>query len=123
LAALGLSIVLAACVALRSDIPFPGAVALMPCVGAALLIWTGAGPGTAVSRALSWGPLRWVGGLSFSLYLWHWPALISTRHALLAEPNAWQAGVAVAVAVLMLTVIFELLVDTPLNIAFFVINV
>lgn len=101
LSALGLAAVVAACVVLRNDSPFPGMAALMPCVGAALLIWTGGGPGTAVSRALSWGPLRWVGGLSFSLYLWHWPALIFTRHALLDEPNAWQAGAAVAVAVLL----------------------
>ena len=47
---------------------FPGAIALVPCVGAALII---AGRESVVSRLLSCTALVWIGALSYSLYLWH----------------------------------------------------
>jgi len=50
---------------------WPGVNALLPCVGAALLIQYG--PGTITSRALSFPPFVFVGLTSYSLYLFHWP--------------------------------------------------
>jgi peptidoglycan/LPS O-acetylase OafA/YrhL len=99
LGATGLVAIVAACVLLRADSPFPGLAALWPCLGAAALIEAGRGDGSLASRLLSWGPLRWIGALSFSLYLWHWPALVFARHLLLGHPDAAQAGLAVLVAV------------------------
>src|SRR5207249_2595824 len=48
--------------------------ALLPCVGAALLIHCS--PGTLVGRFLTLPPLVFVGLISYSLYLWHWPVLV-----------------------------------------------
>jgi len=96
---LGLATVLASFALLRSDLPFPGVAALLPCLGTAMLIYSGSQGDTDLSRALSWRPLRWIGGLSFSLYLWHWPALVFSRHWLLDHPTALQAGVAVIASV------------------------
>lgn len=99
LGAAGLAAIVSACLLLRSDSPFPGVTSLWPCLRAAALIEAGRGEGSAVSRWLSARPLRWIGALSFSLYLWHWPLLVFARHLLLGQPDALQAGLAVLGAV------------------------
>jgi peptidoglycan/LPS O-acetylase OafA/YrhL len=62
--------------------PFPGLAALPPCLGTALVILAGAGPShreTLVARLLSFEPLRLIGLISYSLYLWHWPIITFAR--------------------------------------------
>ena len=56
---------------------FPGYWSVLPCVGAALVIAARRGP---VNRLLSTPVLVWVGGISYSLYLWHWPVLAFIRY-------------------------------------------
>ena len=56
-------------------IPYPGTAALIPTIAAVLLIASGTerfGPGVLL-RLL---PIRFIGKISYSLYLWHWPMLI-----------------------------------------------
>lgn len=54
---------------------FPGLAALPPVAGAALLLWATSTGGSGVAALLRATPLRHVGLISFSLYLWHWPVL------------------------------------------------
>src|SRR2546427_6902179 len=54
--------------------PYPGLAAILPVAGAiALLLGGHRSPTGPVTRALSAEPLRWLGRLSYSWYLWHWP--------------------------------------------------
>ena len=55
---------------------FPGFAGLLPCMGAALIIAAGEGGESLGGRLLSLRPLVWVGLISYSLYLWHWPILV-----------------------------------------------
>lgn len=54
---------------------FPGLTAVPPCLGAALIIAAGETGSTVVGSILSWRPVAFVGLISYSLYLWHWPIL------------------------------------------------
>lgn len=92
---------LGACfVVLTPDSPLPGVLALWPCAATAVLIITGADGRGLACRILSLAPLRWIGRVSFSLYLWHWIALVFLRYLVLREPTAWESTAAVLLAVL-----------------------
>jgi len=56
---------------------WPGAQALFPVLGAVLLI--AAGQECAINRLLAARPLALIGGISYPLYLWHWPAIVFFR--------------------------------------------
>jgi peptidoglycan/LPS O-acetylase OafA/YrhL len=60
---------------------FPGLAALPPCLGTALIIFAGsAAKPTWVGRMLSLKPVVFVGLISYSLYLWHWPLLVFAQY-------------------------------------------
>ena len=49
----------------------------LPVLGAAAMIAGGtAAPALGVEALLRWAPFQWLGAISYSLYLWHWPVLI-----------------------------------------------
>lgn len=54
---------------------FPGLSALAPCLGTALVIAGGRSHTHFIQRMLSVAPMRFIGGMSYSLYLAHWPLL------------------------------------------------
>ena len=95
----GLVMILAAILLYSSQVPFPGVDALLPCVGAALVIAAGEGGQTLVGRLLSFRPIVWIGLISYSLYLWHWPILVFARLFLFGELTRTVAGFGVVLAV------------------------
>ena len=57
-------------------------MALVPTLGAAAIIAAGcASQETVVARGLSLRPMQWIGGLSYAIYLWHWPLIILAQAA------------------------------------------
>lgn len=82
IAAAGLAAILVSVFSYTSQTTFPGAAALLPCLGAAAIIHAGAGGATRVSRLLSQPLPAFLGQISYSLYLWHWIVLISVRQYL-----------------------------------------
>jgi peptidoglycan/LPS O-acetylase OafA/YrhL len=73
---LGLALICASFVLFDREMPFPGTAALLPCVGTALLLYSGAGGTTLTASLLGLAPLTLIGRISYSLYLWHWPFLV-----------------------------------------------
>jgi peptidoglycan/LPS O-acetylase OafA/YrhL len=76
LALIGIGLIAYAIFMLDEKDSFPGLNALWPCAGAALMIWT---RGTFVARVLSLRPAVFIGLISYSLYLWHWPVVVFFR--------------------------------------------
>ncbi|MBK9029868.1 MAG: acyltransferase [Myxococcales bacterium] len=112
----GLGAIVGAIVGFSSATAFPGVAALIPVAGAALLIYAHAGddaPATAVGRLLRARPMVFVGAISYSLYLWHWPALVFARSWIGALTPAHLA--AVALATLALAVLSWRFVEQPVR--------
>jgi peptidoglycan/LPS O-acetylase OafA/YrhL len=97
----GLALLLGAGVILDANAPYPGLLALIPTLGAALVIGSGScGANTAVQRFLSWKPLQAIGRVSYSWYLWHWPVLLLGR-ALTGMDTPLYRGVYVTVSLML----------------------
>src|SRR5262249_21540495 len=110
LALCGAALIAFAIVAYSDATPFPGVCALAPCVGAGLLIYTGTHAQTSVGRLLTL-PL-FIGQISYSLYLVHWPIIVLTRHATLREPTDLQI-VLIAVASFALATFSWAVIERP----------
>ncbi|NVO25221.1 acyltransferase family protein [Donghicola mangrovi] len=70
----GFALLVAGIFGLNETLPFPGAAALLPVAGAALLIAAGGQGG--IGRLLSKTAPVWIGQISYSVYLWHWPLIV-----------------------------------------------
>jgi peptidoglycan/LPS O-acetylase OafA/YrhL len=100
----GLVLLAAAAIMISGEDAFPGWRALIPTIGAALII--GAGPAGPAAQLLSAPPLVYLGRISYSLYLWHWPVFVFMRHwrADSTLPATWSlAGIAGAVVLAILS--------------------
>ena len=80
---------------------FPGAWALLPTVGTALMVVGAKSPESLFHKVLSLPPARFFGAISYSLYLWHWPAIVFYK--LYVNPNL---GIADITAIFMFSVVF-----------------
>lgn len=75
IAAVGLATVVLSFFIVTEATPWPGPLTLLPVLGTvALLVFARADQG--LGRLLSWEPVRFVGLISYSLYLWHLPPLV-----------------------------------------------
>lgn len=83
LALAGASLVAIGLFVLTKESRFPGINSLLPCVGAALLIYSGQGVQTRsmwLHRLLGLRVMVLIGLMSYSMYLWHWPILAYMRY-------------------------------------------
>ncbi|MEM7248770.1 MAG: acyltransferase family protein [Acidobacteriota bacterium] len=81
----GLALIVLAAVLFDASTTFPGPTALLPCLGAVLLIASHSGETepTTIGRVLTLRPMVFVGLISYSLYLWHWPIMALMRYSLI----------------------------------------
>ena len=110
----GLGAIALAGVTVSSSTAWPGYAAALPVLGTAAVISAGFRVSDVGAAAvLSLRPMRWVGGISYSLYLWHWP-LIVVATVRLDGISAWQ-GLAVALASVVPAWLTLHLVENPLR--------
>ncbi len=79
----GLGAIGSSAVVFGANTSYPGTAVAVPVLGAGLVIAGGiAAPRWAAESLLGLRPFRWMGRLSYSLYLWHWPILIIAAESL-----------------------------------------
>lgn len=96
----GLTMILWSALTLTNLSHFPGLNAVPACLGTALMIASGAGGQGSGNRLLSLRPVVFVGLISYSLYLWHWPLIVFLRYHLDREFHPIEAAAVVAVSFL-----------------------
>ena len=112
LAWLGLSLVLFSMFVFDDETTFPGAYAAVPTIGAAILIYTGHSSVPTANRILSLKPLVFVGLISYSLYLWHWPVIVFSSY-LKGMTLGVIENVAMLVGIFAVSILSWRYVETP----------
>lgn len=79
---IGLAVVLATCFIVDEAMAFPGVIALLPVIGTIGVLAAGDDAKSGPVIVLRNGAMQWIGARSYSIYLWHWPALIIGEAAL-----------------------------------------
>ncbi len=109
--ALGLLLIIGSVTLLDSSVPFPGWSALPSVLGATLIIYAGHGQArrddgmstepTMVERFLSLPFMIWIGLISYSLYLWHWPIFVLAAETKFIDLGIADGIVLIAVSIVM----------------------
>lgn len=109
----GLGAIAYAAVQYDGTLPFPSYTALLPVLGTVAVIWAGenasAWSHTLIGRS---GPVQWLGDMSYSLYLWHWP-LVVLYPLVQGHPIGTKGGLALFVGMLVLAWLSKKFVEDP----------
>lgn len=108
----GLGFILTAVFFYTEEIMFPGATALLPCLGAGMIIASNTGGFNIVGKILSMRGPAFIGLISYSLYLWHWPILAFTRYSGLFPFSWWVAGLCLGGSFLLAVLSWKY-IETP----------
>lgn len=84
----GLLLWLAGFVLIDTSLPWPSGWALLPVLGTALIILAQTESALLLSNPLA----QWLGNISYSLYLWHWPLVVALYFAGLQQQWGWVIG-------------------------------
>jgi peptidoglycan/LPS O-acetylase OafA/YrhL len=108
----GLLAILCAVYFFDRETKFPGFAAALPCFGTAAILWTNNHTSTSIGRLLGLRPVVFVGLISYSLYLWHWPVLVFAKYMAL-DPIPWPQRVLLLLASMLLAVLSWRFVEAP----------
>jgi peptidoglycan/LPS O-acetylase OafA/YrhL len=111
----GLGAIVGAALLFDARTAYPGVAAALPVAGAALVVaggerWRRAG----ASVVLATPPMRAIGRISYSLYLWHWPVLVIAAQYR-GKALSWQMNLAWLVLALGLSAASYLAVEAPVR--------
>jgi peptidoglycan/LPS O-acetylase OafA/YrhL len=111
----GGALILASLFLITPTTSFPGAIAIIPTAGAALVIASGfgAGPLPLLTAVMSWRPFTYIGDISYSLYLWHWPVIVFVLTFSIGTPLPIVPAVLVVAASVALAALSARFIEQP----------
>jgi len=110
---LGLAGIVFAAYFFTANTPFPGRNALAPCLGTACLILANTSKLTWIGRLLASKAVVFVGLISYSLYLWHWPLLVLMKHMSAGKSLSSTSRLCALAVSLFLATISWHFIETP----------
>lgn len=111
---LGMAAIAYSVVFISAKDPFPGKVALIPVMGAFLLLLSKPDDKFSATRVLSHPLLVYIGLLSYSLYLWHWPVLVFMSHLGFSTTGFFTIAAALGLTFILAWSSFKF-VETPVR--------
>ena len=90
----------------RTDALYQGGFLLAALAVSAVIVSVVQPDRGVLGRALSVAPLRWVGRISYGLYLWHWPVYLTLTHTRTGLDGVTLLGARLAVSFAFATVSF-----------------
>lgn len=98
----GFALIAFAAVAYGPTTSFPGYTALVPVLGTAAVIFAGKSQSSLWhSKVTALRPVQWIGGISYSLYLWHWPLIVIAPFAIGGEASTVSKIVVLLLALVL----------------------
>ncbi len=102
LSVIGLILIIFSAIVFSESSPFPGILSLIPCLGTLAILVS---VSSKVNGILSSKPLVFIGEISYSIYLWHWPIMAFLRY----YKNSYEFTFIESVWVISLTSILSVL--------------
>lgn len=108
----GLLLVAVSLLVVTEDRHFPGYIAIIPVLGSLLLIGRVSDPNMITEKLLANRVLVFVGRISYSLYLWHWPVYCFVDYRLYAESLVSRTAIKLVLTVLLALVSY-MVIENP----------
>lgn len=97
----GIVMIMVAVAVFTEEMPFPGFAAMLPVFGSALVLLSGTNNHAKFNQILTNKFMVWIGGISYALYLWHWPMLILWESKTGEKPSFFIALCLLLISVLL----------------------
>jgi len=112
----GLAAIIIAALSFNDRTAYPGSLVAVPVLGAAMIIAGGAAtPRLGAEYVLGLHPFRWLGKLSYSLYLWHWPILIIAAERFGKSALPWPENLLLVLLGLIISFVTYTFIENPIR--------
>ena len=113
LAATGVAIIVYCALTYTRFTLFPGPGAILPCIATVFVLWAGKNATAGIMHAaLSAPPVRFIGLISYSLYIWHWPVIVFGHYYLL-RPFTFAESAGALILTFVLSVLSWRFLEMP----------
>ncbi len=112
-AVFGFVLMIASFIFIREGVDFVKGAVIVPVVGAGLIIYTAQQDETWISRMLSFKPVVYIGLISYSMYLWHWPVIVFYKQLFEVKELSYGISLILVVITVILSLISYYLIEQP----------
>ncbi len=110
----GFMMIILSFIFIKNNSDFLKGAALIPCLGTAIVLYTGQQQQTWIGRFLSFKPFVFIGLISYSLYLWHWPVIVFYKQIFSLEELEYAKDILIILlAVFILSVFSYYIIEKP----------